>query len=241
VPTAIREDDREPVLVFQDETDVANALLQARQREKHRHARFRLWEVAGTAHFDSYGLAIGPADIGDGQGEVQAFAHLRQPPSAPVPGFIECALPVNAGPQHWVINAALRKLERWVKYGKAPRIAPRLRATTEPGADPVAFETDEHGNVRGGIRTPFLDVPVAKLTGTGNAAAEGAPPTSAFCRIFGQTVPFTDAQLAALYPSHAHFVWEFAVASLRAYERGHLTKPDVLNLVRAAIQSDIAA
>jgi hypothetical protein len=31
------------------------------------------------------------------------------------------------------------------------------------------------------------------------------------------------------------------VASLRAYERGHLTKPDVLNLVRAAIQSDIAA
>jgi hypothetical protein len=237
VPTAIREDDRTPVLVFQDETDVAGSLLQARQRERW-HGRFRLWEVAGTAHFDSYGLAIGPADIGDGQGEVQAFEHLRNPPSSPVPGFIECALPVNAGPQHWVINAAVRRLDKWVRYGKAPRFAPRLRATTAPGVDPVVFGTDDHGNVLGGIRTPFVDAPVAKLTGSGNSTRPGGPATSTFCRIFGQTIPFTDGQLAALYPSQGAFVWTFALASLRAYEAGHLTEPDVLNLVRAAVQSN---
>jgi hypothetical protein len=127
-----------------------------------------------------------------------------------------------------------------VAYGRAPRIAPRLRATSAPG-DPVTFATDEHGNVRGGIRTPFLDVPVAKLTGTGNGPAPAAPPTSGFCGIFGQTVPFTAEQLAALYPSHGAFVWTFAVAGLRAFEQGHLTRPDVFNLVGAAIQSDIGA
>jgi hypothetical protein len=237
VPTEIRSDLRAPVLVFQDETDVSNSLLQARQREW-RHGSFRLWEVAGTAHFDAYGLAIGPADVGDGQGEVQAFAALQNPPTSPVPGFIECALPVNAGPQHWVINAAVRRLHRWVAYGRAPRIAPRLDATTPPG-DPVVFATDEHGNVEGGIRTPFLEVPVAKLTGTGNGPAPSAPPTSNFCGIFGQTVPFTDEQVAALYTSHATFVWDFAVAALHAYEAGHLTRPDVFNLVTAAIGTDI--
>jgi hypothetical protein len=236
VPTAIREDDREPVLVFQDETDVANALLEARQRESW-HGRFRLWEVAGTAHFDSYGLAIGPGDIGDGNGELQAFQHLQHPLSSPVPGFIECALPVNAGPQHWVINASLRKLSRWVAHGKAPRIAPRIEATTAPGVAPVAFVTDEHGNVRGGIRTPFVDAPIARLTGTGNSTAPGGSPTSTFCSIFGLTVPFTAEQFAARYPTPAHFVWDFAIASLRAYERGHLTEPDVLNLVLAAVKT----
>jgi hypothetical protein len=238
VPTGIREHRKAPVLVFQDETDVAGSLLLARQRES-RHGSYRLWEVAGTAHFDSYGLAIGPADIGDGQGEVQALAHLRNPVQSPIPGFIECALPVNSGPQHWVINAALRRLDRWVRYGKAPRIAPRLRSTSVPGVAPVTFETDAHGNTLGGIRTPFVDVPVATLTGTGNGPAVGGPPTSGFCSIFGQTVPFTDEKIAALYPSHGAFVWTFALASLRAYESGYLTEPDVLNLVLAAVQSDI--
>ncbi len=60
LPTAIRTDSRTPVIVFQAETDVANSLLQARQDET-RNGRFRLWEVAGTAHFDSYGLTIGPS------------------------------------------------------------------------------------------------------------------------------------------------------------------------------------
>jgi hypothetical protein len=71
--------------------------------------------------------------------------------------------------------------------------------------------------------------------GTGNAPGPNAPATSTFCSIFGQTVPFTAEQLAARYPTPAHFVWDFAIASLRAYERGYLTEPDVLRLVRAAV------
>ena len=50
-------------------------------------------------------------------------------------------------------------------------------------------------------------------------------------------MPFTAEQFAALYPTPGHFVWEFAVATLHAYEAGHLTRPDVLNLVRGAVQT----
>ena len=51
VPTSIRDDLDVPVLVFNTEMDVGS--LQARQADS---AIYRLWEVAGTAHFDQYGL-----------------------------------------------------------------------------------------------------------------------------------------------------------------------------------------
>jgi hypothetical protein len=238
LPTEIRTDAKTPVIVFQDETDVAGSLLQARQPETP-WGRFRLWEVAGTAHFDTYGLVTGPADIGDGQGEVQALDYLQNPIQQPIPGLIECALPINAGPQHWVINAALHRLNLWVKYGTPPPIAPRLRATTAPGVSPVVFAADAYGNTRGGIRTPFVDVPLAKLTGIGNGAAPGAPEISRFCSIFGQTVPFTAAQIARLYPRHSVFVLKYLFASLKAVWSGYLLAPDALHLLRAAADSDI--
>ncbi len=236
LPSAIRDDIATPVIVFQAETDVANSLLQARQEET-RRGNFRLWEVAGTAHFDSYGLTIGPSDIGDGQGEIRAFEQLQNPIQNPVPGLIECALPINAGPQHWVINAAVRWINRWVKHGTPPPIAPRLQATTQPGVSPVVFAADSHGNTLGGIRTPFVDVPVARLTGGGNGArppafpGEVVPPISFFCGIFGQTVPFDDAKLASLYPSHSVFVLKYLLASVDAVQ---LALPDAPGCPRPA-------
>lgn len=47
--TAIRPDLGVPVLVFQTETDINEV---TRQPET---STYRLWEVAGTAHFDAYG------------------------------------------------------------------------------------------------------------------------------------------------------------------------------------------
>jgi hypothetical protein len=238
VPTEIRKDSRTPVLVFQDETDVAGSLLQARQKETH-NGNYRLWEVAGTSHFDLYGLTIGPSDIGNGQGEAQALELLQHPISAPIPGIIECALPVNDGPQHWVINSALHHLNDWVTDGAAPPIAPRLETTSAPGESPVVFAKDANGNTLGGIRTPFVDAAIATLLGTGNSTAPGGSPTSTFCSIFGLTIPFTDAQLASLYPSHDDFVRAYMVAVLSAVNEGYLLPPDGLALFNAAVATTI--
>jgi hypothetical protein len=238
VPTEIRKDSRTPVLVFQDETDVAGSLLQARQKETH-NGNYRLWEVAGTSHFDLYGLIIGPSDIGDGQGEARALELLQDPIAAPIPGIIECARPVNDGPQHWVINAALHHLDRWVTFGTPPSIAPRLQTTSAPGVSPVVFAKDANGNTLGGIRTPFVDAAIATLLGTGNSTAPGGSPTSTFCSIFGLTIPFSDAQLATLYPSHDDFVRDYMVAVLSAVNAGYLLPPDGLALFNAAVATNI--
>ncbi len=83
-PTPIRDDLGVPVLVFQTETDVFFSNLDARQPDTD---TYRLWEVAGTAHFDFYGLSIGCTDIGDGQGAVAVLASMQNPTNQPNPIF----------------------------------------------------------------------------------------------------------------------------------------------------------
>ena len=50
----IREDARAPVLTFQSETDVV--ILGGGRARQPDSEHFRLWELAGAAHFDTYGL-----------------------------------------------------------------------------------------------------------------------------------------------------------------------------------------
>jgi len=136
VPTTFRDDQAAPVLNVQTETDVVSVFnsFSARQPDSD---RFRLWEVAGTAHADRHLLG--------------ATADL-----------IDCGMPINNGPMHVVAKAALRALTVWVKTGRAPSIAERLEVT--PGTPPeVRRNADDIA--LGGIRTPPVDVPVATLSG----------------------------------------------------------------------------
>ena len=247
VPTLLR-DDLVPVIAFQAEADVANSGLLSRQPETP-DGNYRLWEVPGTGHFDHYGLSIGPVDLGDGQGEIDNLATMQDPPKEPsppglpIPGLFLCAEGINTGPMHWVFNAAVRWMDRWVRSRgrRAPPIAPRLEAITAPGVSPAEFAVDEHGNALGGIRTPYVDAPIATLTGVGNGAAPGAPPFSSFCSAFGVTIPFTDEKLAALYPTHRSYVNAFGGATRDAVRSKFLLKRDARLLRRAAGMSDIGS
>jgi hypothetical protein len=236
--TSLR-DDLVPVLLFDSEVDVAISKLQDRQTET-AGGKFRLWEVAGTAHYDTYGLQIGWTDTGDGQAEVQTLADLQNPLTDPVPGLMECAHGVNDGPMHWVFNAALHWINAWVKDGTAPPVAPRLQATSKPGRK-VVYQKDENGNTVGGIRTPFVDTPLATLVGPGadNGRAPGAPWISIFCSIFGETIPFTADKLASLYPTHEAFASQFESSTLNAVQSQFLLQADALNLIGAADASSI--
>jgi hypothetical protein len=227
--------DSAPVILFQAEGDVASSGGLRRQPDA---GNFRLWEVAGASHFDLYGLTIGLVDIGDGQAEIENLEEMLQgPTTTPSAGFF-CALPIGAGPMHWVINAALNRLDGWVRSGTPPPNAPRLEIDA-PGFPPD-FAVDEHGNVLGGIRTPYVDVPIARLNGAGNGTAPGAPPfPSVFCRLFGVTEPFSDEKLAELYRTHGRFVSQYARANEMAVESGFLLQEDAELLQRAAARSDI--
>jgi hypothetical protein len=225
-PTPIRDDLDEPVLVFQAEGDVSSSLLQARQPDSD---MFRLWEVPGTAHFDLYGLNIGLTDIGDGQGAVKVLQAMRNPTSQPNEQF-DCGTPINTGPMSFVLNAAFQRLDRWVAEGVAPPTADRLQ-TIWPL--PVIFATDAHGNVLGGVRTPAVDVPLARLSGQAGTGG------NLFCFLFGTTTPFTPEELAQLYPDRGQFLSRWMLATVSAWEKGFLTAADGRDLINAAFQTDI--
>jgi hypothetical protein len=226
---AIRNDLRVPVFVFETETDVFNSNTADRQPDT---KLFRLWEVAGSSHFDYYGLAIGPNDQGDGSGASLNLAAEQNPPTTPSPGF-NCTLPVNTGGTHWNLNAAIHWLTLWVADGIAPPRAPDLDVLS---VSPVVFAHDANGNVIGGVRSPQVDAPIAALGGVGNS---GSGAIGAFCRLFGTTVPFSATQLATLYPTHGQFVEKWDRATSRDRRRGYLLGSDVRELDHSASASGI--
>ena len=223
-----------PVLDVQTETDVLSPLigyLPATQPDTH---AFRLWEIAGTAHADAYEIALGAADTGNGATDAQELSSMLSPPVINIPGAFSCALPVNTGEEHYVIDAAEVALNRWVTTGIRPAAPPLLDVSTS-GAAP-AFVTDANGNVKGGIRTPAVQVPVATLSGLGNS---GSGALGVFCGLFGTTTPFTAAKLAALYPTHAHFAAGWTAATVLDLVRGFITPADARHLIAAARASGI--
>jgi hypothetical protein len=229
IPSLIR-DDLSPVLFFQTETDVAGAIgaagLAARQADS---ARFRLWEVAGTAHFDLYGLQTGQTDVGRRESVAAWFDTMQNPTNEPIPGLFTCSSPINSGPQTFVLRSAIHHLDRWVAGGRPPPTAPRLEVAS---VSPFAFALDANGNAKGGIRTPAVDAPVAALGGLGQS---GSP----FCGLFGTTIPFSQTQLDALYRNHGQFVVAWGKATLGAYFAGYLRPEDALNLLVVGAQVDV--
>jgi hypothetical protein len=207
-PTLIRADIDVPVLTLQTETDLTFLnFFPARQDDT---KKLRTWEVAGTAHADTYTLLGGMTDLGTSPDIVELIVN-----AAPLPPFISCDAPLNSGPHHFVVNAAFSALNRWVRRGKAPKSAPRLDVAAGP---PVAINTDANGNALGGIRTPAVDVPIATFGGLGSG--------SITCTLFGSTVPFDQAKLASLYPTHKAFVKAYNKALKRSVRAGWILKPD---------------
>ncbi len=217
----IRSDVRVPVLTFQTETDVFRlGSINSRQPDAHNIA---LWEVAGTAHGDVYNIAlsVGPQDIGDDP----AIAEVVEV-SAPIPGVFECDAAINSGPQHWVMNAAIHALNVWASGGPPPPSAPLLETEGDE------FVVDEHGNTLGGIRTAWVDVPVATLTGE-------PPGGEGFCGLFGSTTLFDAAKLAELYPDKATYFEAMTTSVEQSVTADFLRPADAALILENAFANDM--
>jgi alpha/beta hydrolase family protein len=118
--------------------------------------RFRHYEMAGAAHAtpDELNFAAAPADI------VKA--------GVPVPPMSCNEGPRSRFPSRIFFDAIVRNLDLWVRYGIKP-----------PHAEPIATQTtgttttgvvDQFGNVVGGLRSPYLDVPTSTWFGNSTGA-----------------------------------------------------------------------
>jgi hypothetical protein len=179
----IRTDQAIPVITLQSETDifVLNSVTSRQEDSVH----FRLWEVPGTAHSDIYTTLKSPNDKGDDPGIAAVIAE-----SEVRPPFIRCSFPANDGGMHFSANAAVAALDTWMRTGN-PAPSANFLDTVDIER---SFMYDNVGNVTGGLRNHYVDVPVAMLSG------EGQPRTDNFCNLFGITELFDEARLAELYP-----------------------------------------
>jgi len=226
----VRTDLGVPVLMLQTETDLF--VLGSWPSNQPDSDFFRLWEIAGTAHADLYTFLDNRFDVGDDP-SVAAVMEV----SEPIPGIIECPVPVNAGPQHWVAKAAMAALNTWITDGTPPPMADRLAVS---GAPP-AFELDELGNVRGGIRTPYVDAPIAVLSGEGQPQVDFDPDNRNFCFLSGTTRLFDAPTLRSLYTDNAAYVEAVNAAANEAVANGFLLPADAALIRAHAANTDIFA
>lgn len=203
-PSLIRTDQPEPVLQVQAETDVVG-FAPARQLDVE---RLRTWEVAGTAHVDQF------------WGTQTAFRNVRRDLPPTYRGTV-CILPTNDGPQHWVFNSAIDKLNRWVRGRAAPANSPVIQVAGG------AVQRDRYGIAIGGVRTPDVDAPTRVLSGTGNF---GDP----FCRLYGTTLPFSPAVFDELYPTADTYRTAVRRSVVDARRLGFVLPRDVQRIVEQA-------
>jgi hypothetical protein len=186
-----RPDLRVPVITIITETDLLDDNFPgyhgARQPD---NDRLRVWEIAGTSHADSYMFTVSSIDSGSASLDKLAEAYA---PTTKILGA-DLAKPANNAPQHhYVAEAALWNLDRWIRTGQAPaKVMPMELREAQTGAR-VSFALDANGLVEGGIRTPWVDVPAARLSGKPNS---GGP----LGFLVGSCEPFDQATLDRLYP-----------------------------------------
>ena len=230
-----------PVLSYMTQTDVFSppfGLLDYGPATQADSRGFRLWEAAGTSHADACQFLLCINQGGATAGTIALFNEMLKPP-ATIPGIGTCSAPINTGEARYTFSAAVLQLERWAGTGGAltgtPASAPPLfvgQYVGEPAT--TAPVVDANGNIIGGVRSPAVDVPVATLTGN------VVPNSPGFCVLAGTTIPFTSAQLAALYPTHRAFVVKWADDVAQLVRQGYLTQIDGEQLIAAAGASNVS-
>ena len=218
-----RADLRVPVMTVITETDLVGGWRTgyhlARRPD---NERFRAWEIPGTAHADNYTIRVGFIDSGSAPLADLAAAYA---PTNELMGT-RLSYSINFAPQHhYVLQAAIAKLNTWVRTGEPAPTAPPM-AVAE--ANPPQLVLDANGLVEGGVRTPWVDVPIAKTSGI--AADE-----SAMSFLFGSGEPFDAATLSRLYPGgSAEYLERFTEALNRAIDSGFIMPADRAEVLELA-------
>jgi hypothetical protein len=174
---------------------------------------FRHYEMAGAGHAtpDELYFSAAPADI------VQAGRAV--PPEACNEG------PRSRFPSSMFFDAMLNNLDVWVRKGVTPPTASPIEVV---GNTPVV---DQFGNVVGGLRSPYLDVPASTWFGSATGAS--------FCFIAGWERPFTQAQLDALYASHHEYVGQVSASVDALVAARIITTYDGRRILKEARQADV--
>jgi hypothetical protein len=197
-----------PVVRVMSQSDYLTGIAARRKDSDTPPDLYRNYEIAGAAHAtpDELNFAAAPADIEKGGRTV--------PPMACTEG------PRSRFPNWPAFNAILRNLDAWVVAGTP---APQAEQILVVDGKPVL---DRFGNVVGGIRSPFVEVPTS--TWFGNSTGPS------FCRIAGHEVPLDRALLRTLYPTPDDYVRAVSASVARLVAEGFIVQEDGEQLIADA-------
>jgi Alpha/beta hydrolase domain len=218
-----RPDLRVPLVTIITETDLfggpRRGYYSARQPDSQ---RLRVWEIAGTAHADNYTILVAPIDSGSAALTDLVAAYT---PTNMLMGqqLDHC---INFAPQHhYVLQAALSQLCQWVRTGQPATGAVPIELTDAESPQPVL---DANGIARGGVRTPWVDVPIARTSGVGSEE-------STMASIFGSGELFDAVTVRRLYPGGAaDYLERFTAALDSAIQPGFILTADREEILRLA-------
>jgi len=203
-----------PVIRIVPDTDVLTLYRFRRDDSDAPGDRYRLYEVAGSAHADGWFYPFQPTV------EVLRKIGSQYPYLANWPFHNQCEpemltqkTPINT----YAMDAAFANLTRWVRDGVPPPKAARI--AVENGGTPQArVVRDQFGNTVGGYRTPYLDVPAATYV----TSAKG----ETFCPELGRTDPFTFARLVSAHGTPQNYVAKVSKSVDQLVKDRFLTESD---------------
>lgn len=193
--------------------------------------RYRLYQVAGTSHMMRESNAL-----------TNAIQYRSRGIEPGVTAITELRTDVSMDP---IAQAVFASLDRWVADGHPAPRADRFGYETTSSPGPVAQLTrDALGNVAGGVRTPWVEAPVATYRPHSTPDLVAYRPSRTFpqfspeqrAALIGSMTPFTAAALADLYGTRARYLERFGAACDRLLETGFLLPDDREALVRSAAE-----
>ncbi len=229
-----------PVIHINTETEVLSPARLGYRRPDSDAAndRYRLWEVPGATHIsndlrdpaialqlnDAETNHIDPADL-----EPIGCTHMQfiSGPATGIPGVVD----PNDYPFAFVENAAFHWLTEWVETGNPPPHANFITTTA------TGIVRDGNGNALGGVRTPFLDVPIATFSATDTASHTTT--FSAFCILYGYNTLFTPEKLSSLYKNHGEYVMRFVHQASDLVDQGFWLHPDAVQAIQRAVHAEV--
>jgi Alpha/beta hydrolase domain len=225
VPDAVkfRADLRVPLVTIITETDLFGAVRHGYYFARQPDNRWlRVWEIPGAAHADNYTIQVAPIDSGSAPlyDIVAAYAPTNTLMGQRLGHYI------NFAPQHhYVVQAAIAALNKWVRTGEPAPTAPPIQVREIDQPEPIL---DSNGLAQDGVRTPWVDVPIARTSGVG--ADE-----SIMAAIFGSGEPFDAATLQRLYPGGAtEYLERFTTALDAAIQSGFIVADDRTEILQLA-------
>jgi hypothetical protein len=129
----------------------------------------------------------------------------------------QCENPISTLTLEPFFSVGLHYLLQWVDQGIAPPRAERVLLDRNVDNDGSLMVLDEFGNAVGGIRNPYVEVPVAAYHAGNVPSPNGNPAFAILCRLSIWDENFPASRLRALYGSKQEYLQRFE-ASLNAVE-----------------------